>query len=309
MRTGIDVAVANRTREATSVVMRGFVAALMLVLGARATFAAADDVIPRQVDQEAAKQERIYGSQGPSIPTGYVFRRGLTHYIELLPSSFVGALRKLGPDHRWLDIGAGSAQAILDYSAPEPASIKARAVALSIEDRRSSEWYQRKTDLQTDRLRYLFGKRLREYSDEELGKFQMITDVYGGLSYTEELSAFMEKVLSILEVNGSFYSLLQSVRLEDGKDDPNTYYLTELVDSAGRDVKVCSWFKSITCVEASCESKSDWEAPTELIHVRKTCDAVSVPALLKLQYEAGTPPGRRFQLLPSSQPRTRQRPG
>ena len=51
----------------------------------------------------------------------------------------------------------------------------------------------------------------------------------------------MEKVLGLLAVDGSFYTLLQSVKLEDGRDDPSTtYYLTELVDPAGRDVKVCS---------------------------------------------------------------------
>ena len=87
------------------------------------------------------------------------------------------------------------------------------------------------------------------------------------------------------------------MKLEDARDDPRTtYYLTELVDPAGRDVKVCSWLKSIACVEVSCESHSDWDTPTELIRVRKVCDAVSVPALSRLNYEAGTPPRRGFEL-------------
>jgi len=120
--------------------------------------------------------------------------------------------------------------------------------------------------------------------------------VYGGFSYTDELSLFMEKVLDSLELNGSFYTMVQSVRLENGKDDPQTWYLTELVDAAGRDVKVCSWLKRITCVKVYCQSKSTWETPTELIHIRKVCDDVSVPTLERLLYEAGTPPGRRFRL-------------
>ena len=40
-----------------------------------------------------------------------------------------------------------------------------------------------------------FGKRLREYSPEEIGQFQVITDVMGGFSYTQDLSLFMEKTL------------------------------------------------------------------------------------------------------------------
>src|SRR5260221_645383 len=76
---------------------------------------------------------------------------------------------------------------------------KARAVALSIEDRRTDKWREQAANLGNDRIRYLSGRRLREYSPEELGKFQIITDVYGGFSYTEDLSQFLEKVMSALE--------------------------------------------------------------------------------------------------------------
>jgi SAM-dependent methyltransferase len=259
-----------------------------------------------RIDEEIVKQEKIFRSRGADVPHGYVTSRTLSAYGELLPSSFSDALRKLRGDDRWLDIGAGGGQAILDYYAPEydaapcencaPAS-KARAVALSIEDRRTDQWWQRAASPDGDGIRYLFGKRLREYSREELGKFQVITDVYGGFSYTENLSPFLERVLSLLEIDGGFYTLVQSVHLEDGKDNPDkTWYLTELVDAAGRDVKVCSWLKSIPCVKVACESKSTWETPTELIHIRKVCGDISVPRTKLLLYEAGNPPARRFQL-------------
>jgi hypothetical protein len=67
---------------------------------------------------------------------------------------------------------------------------------MSIEDRRTEKWQQQAASLGEDRIRYLSGKRLRQYSREELGKFQIISDVYGGFSYTEDLSQFVEKVLS-----------------------------------------------------------------------------------------------------------------
>jgi hypothetical protein len=106
----------------------------------------------------------------------------------------------------------------------------------------------------------------------------------------------MEKILGALEVNGNFYTLLQSVRLEDGKEDAGTWWLTEIKDRAGQDVKVCSWLKSISCVKVTCESKSKWDTPTELIRVQKVCNEFSVPQVTRLQYEAGNPPGRVFQL-------------
>jgi hypothetical protein len=45
-------------------------------------------------------------------------------------------------------------------------------------------------------------------------------------------------------------------------------------------------------------SKSDWHTPTELINIKKVCSDVSVPRMKLLKYEAGNPPGRRFQLEP-----------
>jgi hypothetical protein len=263
---------------------------------------------------EMEKQNGIYSSQGKNVPDGYVTDRGLENYRELLPDGFGDALRKLGPADRWLDIGAGSGQAILDYYAPEfdlgpdgrmrPSRGRARAVAVSIEDRRSAGWWRQAAILGDDKITYLYKKRLRDYSREELGKFQVVTDVYGGFSYTTDLSLFIEKVLSLLDVGGSFFTLIQSVHLSDGKDRPTTWYLTELIDPAGRDVKVCSWLKSVSCVQVTCETRPDWDAPTELIRVQKTCDDTAVPPLRRLFFEAGNPPERHFQLaspLPSTQ--------
>ena len=261
-----------------------------------------------RIDEEFAKQEKIYRSRGADVPGGYVTSRGLSDYAALLPSGFCDALGSLGSSDRWLDIGAGDGQAILDYYAPAddaaPAKKcarfggKARAVAMSIEDRRTDKWQQQAARLGDDRIRYLSGKRLRHYSREELGKFQIITDVYGGFSYTEDLSQFVEKVLSLLEIGGVFYTVLQNVHLESGKDKPDPWYQTELVDAGGRRVKVCSWLKKTTCVKVACESKSDWDSPSELINIRKVCSDVSVPRMKLLKYEAGNPPGRRFQLEP-----------
>jgi len=261
-----------------------------------------------RLDEEIAKQEKIYRSRGADVPSGYVTSRGLSDYAELLPSGFCDALGSLGSSDRWLDVGAGDGQAVLDYCALEddaaPAgkctrlSGRAHAVAMSIEDRRTDKWQEQAASLGDDRIRYLSGKRLRDYSREELGTFQIITDVYGGFSYTENLSQFVEKVLSLLEIDRVFYTMVQNVHLEDGKDKPSTRYQTELVDAAGRDVKVCSWLKKTTCVKVDCESKSDWDTPTELIKIRKVCSDVSVPRMKLLKYEAGNPPGRRFQLEP-----------
>src|SRR5581483_4109846 len=131
----------------------------------------------------------------------YTANRGLAAYAEVLPGNFCAALGRLGSADRWLDIGAGEGQAILEYYAPGDAAAakcagagsKARAVAISIEDRRTDQWQQQAASLGAERIQYLAGKRLSQYSSEALGKFQLITDVYGGFTYTENLSRFVKR--------------------------------------------------------------------------------------------------------------------
>jgi SAM-dependent methyltransferase len=258
-----------------------------------------------RLDEEIAKQEKIFQRRGADVPSGYITNRGLSDYAELLPTGFCGALGRLGSSDRWLDIGAGAAQAILDYYASKgdaPSGEKcarpgdkARAVAMSIEDRQTDKWQRQAESLGNDRIRYLSGKRLSQHSSEELGKFQIITDVFGGFTYTEDLSRFVDKVLSLLEVGGSFYTLVPGVHLEGG-DKLGTWYLTELEDATGRPEKVCSWLKKTSCMQVICESKSDWKRPTELINIRKVCSDTSVPRMKLVEFVAGYPPDRRFQL-------------
>jgi len=191
--------------------------------------------------------------------------------------------RQLGPVARYRRRRGGSGK-------------KAHGVAISIEDRRTERWQQQAAILGADRLRYLSGKRLGQYSREELGEFQIITDVYGGFTYTENLSRFVEKVLNLLETGGVFYTVLPAVHLEDGREKLGTWFRTELVDSASRPVTVCSWLKQSTCTKVTCESKSDWKEPSELIEVRKVCSGASVLRMKTVEYQAGAPPDRRFQL-------------
>ena len=262
-----------------------------------------------QFQEERARQQEIYQSTGEKTPEGYVIDRGLLAYTFTLPAEFDRSLANLGPTDRWLDIGAGRGQAVLDYYAArydalhaegrERRGKKAQAIAVSIEDRRTPDWAQTAASLDANKIQYFFGKRLREYSLEQLGRFQVITDMLGGFSYTENLSLFMEKVLGFLALNGSFYTILQDVHSESGVNSPyypNARYLTEIVNADASEMKVCAWLKRIGCVEVTCELRPGWKPPVEVYRVHKVCNDVTVPALLPIHFEAGTPPERRFRV-------------
>jgi hypothetical protein len=268
--------------------------ALMACAGA---FAQTPDAA--RIQDEAGRQRRIYESKGADVPAGYVITRGLAAYTSALPPGFEQDLARLSANARWLDIGAGEGQAILDYLNSADAAGKSSAVAMSIEDRRTKQWHDTATRLDAGKILYLHGKSLNDYTLAELGQFQIISDLLGGFSYTRDISRFMEKTLSFLEVNGSFYSILQDVHSEDGSNLPHyrdrgESYLTEILNPDGSKLKMCAWLKHISCVEVTCELKARWTPPVEVYRVRKTCDNVIVPQLTPTRYSAGTPPERRF---------------
>jgi len=262
------------------------------------------------LQKEITRQTRIYQSRDEQVPAGYVTDRSLLSYATTLQSEFDRTLAKLGPADRWLDIGAGQGRAILDYygerfdamhaEGREQRGSKARAVALSIEDRRTADWQWIAANLEPGKIEYRFGKRLREYAPEELGRFKLATDVYGGFSYTANLSLFMEQVLAVLEVNGSFYTLLIDVNPEDWPRRPETPaapFQTEIISAAGAEVKVCQWLKNIQCAAVICDTDASSTTPVERYHVKKLCERTVVPALEPTHFVAGTPPARQFRLV------------
>lgn len=264
------------------------------------------------IEQEVSRQREIYLSRGDATPAGYTIDRSLLTYTQGLASGFRRSLAELGEGDRWLDIGAGEGRAAIDYATsryeayfqgfePHPRSEeRARVVALSIEDRRTHRWHEAVKNLPEGRIEYRFGKSLGEHAPGELGRFQLITDVMGGFSYTTRLSAFLEKTLGMLEVDGSFYTVLADVRAESAENPPHypgADHLTRIRSADGGESKVCSWLKRIACAEVTCEFKPGWTPPVETYRVRKLCEKVTVPALSLEHYEAGTPPERRFRIV------------
>ena len=259
--------------------------------------------------EQLAVQDRIYRLQGRQRPPGYTIDRSLFTYVDTLPPEFGAVLSALGPEDRWLDIGTGQGRAILDYYTPERdlseaeeqawAGRRASAVGVSIEDRRTPRWRIKSNSLKPGKIRYLAGKRLREYAKEELGQFQVITDVGGGFTYTHQLSLFTETALSLLARDGSFFTILQNVRAEDGANQPaypGSPFLTAIEGTDGAEVRICEWLKSIRCVNVQCQFRKDWNPAVEVYRIHKTCDDVKVPPLTPVQYDPGTPPQRRFQM-------------
>ncbi|MBX3662788.1 MAG: hypothetical protein KF804_10080 [Burkholderiales bacterium] len=270
---------------------------------------------PAAVSQARQEQAKIYGARGEDVPATYVTDRALLSYGSTLLPDFLHSLAELGPSDRWLDIGAGQGRAILEYygerfdamhpDGRERRGSKARSVALSIEDRRTAEWHRVAAGLEPGKISYLHGRRLREYTPAELGRFRLASDVYGGFSYTSDLSLFMARILDLLETGGSFYTLLINVRTADAARQGakrDEVFQTEILAADGRPVGICAWLRQIACAEVACDTDPSSETPIERYRIRRTCDQVSVPALETVHFAAGTPPARLFRLVAPAVP-------
>lgn len=290
--------------------LRGTLIAPMLALCAAAGAAEA----PPLIDIELSRQQSINHSKGTAQPEGYIIDRGLRAYVFALMPGFEHAVERLGPQDRWLDIGAGRGQAMIDYHTPEtagseprkPRPRRANTVAMSIEDRREQLWHDTVQLQGPNQMRYVHGRTLRAYTTEDIGgPFQLVSDVIGGFSYTEDLTGFMEKTLSLMTTNGIFYTVLQDVRSEEGDNKPfypNEPFLTRIFDEKGAETSICAWLRQIQCAEVTCAPKSGWRPPIQTYRIRKTCDAVSVPRLETARYVAGTPPERVFRMSTAPKP-------
>ena len=94
--------------------------ALVIVIAVQLLGAAwVEEPVQPRIDEEFGKQETIYHRHGKA---SYIANRGLSKYAEVLPKGFCDALGSLVSSDRWLDIGAGEGQAILDYYAAQDAA-------------------------------------------------------------------------------------------------------------------------------------------------------------------------------------------
>jgi hypothetical protein len=95
--------------------------------------------------------------------------------------------------------------------------------------------------------------------------------------------------------------VLQDVMHEDRSNQPHypgSPFLTEIRTTGGQQQSVCSWLKSIRCVEVACEQpQRQFRPPIETYVVRKVCNAIKVPTLELMHYQAGTPPEREYRKL------------
>ncbi|MNK06291.1 hypothetical protein D3C87_241850 [compost metagenome] len=200
----------------------------------------------------------------------FVTSRDLSEYKSILHQDFADSLKKLGPTQHWIDLGAGKANAQIEYlkSFESPLMApQATAVAYKLD-----RWFSPPK---------LQGKLMIREGAFELQatstwkKADLITDLFGVISYTPALHSSLQKIVDLLNVQGELFIY-------------TTPYLTEFRTAAGS-FKLRDFLSSIDGLRVEGDHGS--------LKVIKEKEQVLIPELKLLRFRDEAPPSRVFQVL------------
>jgi hypothetical protein len=136
-------------------------------------------------------------------------------YSDFFGEDFSERLSELTPNQTWLDVGAGELNAAHEFFELS----KGRHISINAHSPSSPVFYRNGHRLSSERQwTYFEGRIFEDISDKELGKLDVITDVYSALSYSMNFDLVLRRYLSLLKQgSGDLFIVLRdgSVIIED----------------------------------------------------------------------------------------------
>jgi hypothetical protein len=126
--------------------------------------------------------------------------RRLVHYRATFGTGFRRISSTLGPEHHWIDMGAGEAGAIQDFLATVPETEQPRITAIGLTVPAGTP--------RSTRYRYLEGRVLADYTAAEIGQADLITDLFGPSVYAGALDRTVEQYGHLLRTGGDVFIVL-----------------------------------------------------------------------------------------------------
>ncbi len=204
-------------------------------------------------------------------------------YSQLLYRDFLKHLDNLTPYQSWLDSGAGEGRAILEYL-QRKVSLHATVTALTFSGT-SNKILRKKIEsiVRSDpgRIQFLEGKMLSQYDHNDLQSYDLITDVFGPLSYVRDFSGTLRLYLQRLKPDGELYFVTDPIGFKVKSDEKMP------------SINIIQWLRKIPFLQV------DYQVinfSLYSIRLKKLIDYVPVPELLveSSSYKDGVPPKRVY---------------
>ncbi len=150
--------------------------------------------------------------------------RGLNDYIEIFAYPLVSALKEMKNMNHWLDAGAGEAKAIREYYlASMKHDIFTTAVTLKMSEKTPSSNHKTIVNY------------LEEIHHDDIRPCDIITDVNGGLQYSEQPDVILKRFLLWLRPQGKLF-----IYLNPGSTE---------VEKNGEVISFAQWVKTIPALK------------------------------------------------------------
>jgi hypothetical protein len=214
-------------------------------------------------------------------------------------------LAALPPGSRWVDMGAGKAGALMDGLEKYP-NLLGTGIAFK------KPWDMVKRREFADRFEYLDGELVENMAadgtlDHLRGKVQILTDLYGPLSYSEHLPELMQVYVDLLARGGVGFINMMSERKEGGRFSwARRAQWVNAIDSNPHGF--VEWLRTIPGIQVIESRTFKVDSPrisekSDAVKILKIIDHVVVPHTIEtLSYEAGSPPVRLFRSVRDSAP-------
>lgn len=201
----------------------------------------------------------------------FVTMRGIFDYRDMLGKEFSTSLESLKSDQLWVDLGAGKANAQVEFLKTFKDVDKAPwtvAIAYKLDRWFSPPKFSGKLQIREGAF---------EAQDvTSWKKADLITDVFGVVSYTHDLHTTLQKAFDLMNVNGEFYIFM-------------TYYSLSIHRGEAR-YGLIDFLKTIEGIKV--------EGKYGTIRITKTSPEVTVPSMILEKYVDDAPPVRTFRVAP-----------
>lgn len=211
----------------------------------------------------------------------FVTSRGMNEYSAEFTNhkstdlSFREKVNRLGPRGRWLDAGAGRANAQREFLETVPNFNDApELVALA---------YKKPFFVgipKGSKMKYLSGRMIEEIPDQELGTFDIISDYFGPTSYAKDSISVMNKYLRMIRDQGEIFISLPM-------------FATVFRSQNGEVVSLGRWLRE------QLELSGDFEAELyhgQVLHVKcLNKSGYQLPELQQTRFTSDSPPSRTYQ--------------
>lgn len=202
----------------------------------------------------------------------FVTGRSLGEYIQYLFEGFSTSLKNLKPTDHWIDLGAGKGYAAEEYIKSFGTAQSAANVTLITY--KLDRWFG--ISKHQGKLDVLDGRLLENIPKGEIKKAKLMTDVFGVISYTRDLSRALDIIFDRLETGGELYVY-----------SSNTHTLIKTADEV---ITLTQFLSTIPGLKV--------EGKWGTIRITKLAEEIEVPQLRLIRMNEETvPPSRTFEFL------------